>query len=119
MVKTLERYQKCSYGAIEVSKPSKEFETQYMLDQLADLQSKLDEISSRNNFRSESWEVGDQDHQQTMPYAPPHAHSQGLIFQPLDCNPNLQIGFNAVVSEQITSTSHAQQVNGFIPGWML
>lgn len=187
MVKTLERYQKCSYGAIEVSKPSKELEinyreylklkgrfeslqrtqrnllgedlgplsskeleqierqlesslkqvrstkTQYMLDQLTDLQSKehmlieanraltlkLDEISSRNNFRSESWEIGDPDHQQTMPYAPPHAHSQGLIFQPLDCNPNLQIGYSAAVSEQITSTSHPQQVNGFIPGWML
>ncbi|EXB77655.1 Developmental protein SEPALLATA 2 [Morus notabilis] len=186
MVKTLERYQKCSYGAMEVSKPGKELEssyreylklkgrfeslqrtqrnllgeelgplntkeleqierqletslkqvrstkTQYMLDQLTDLQSKehmliesnraltlkLDEISSRNNFRSQSWEVGDHD-QQAMPYGHNHAHSQGLIFHPLDCNPTLQIGYNAAVSEQITSTSQAQQVNGFIPGWML
>jgi len=26
MLKTLERYQKCSYGAVEVSKPAKELE---------------------------------------------------------------------------------------------
>ncbi len=26
MLKTLERYQKCSYGAVEVNKPSKELE---------------------------------------------------------------------------------------------
>ncbi|MCI49876.1 MADS-box transcription factor, partial [Trifolium medium] len=26
MLKTLDRYQKCSYGAVEVSKPAKELE---------------------------------------------------------------------------------------------
>ncbi|KAJ7974279.1 MADS-box transcription factor [Quillaja saponaria] len=183
MLKTLERYQKCSYGAIEVSKPANELEqssyreylklkakyeslqrtqrnllgedlgqlntkeleelerqldsslkqvrstrTQYMLDQLSDLQNKehllveanralttkLDEISSRNQFR-QSWESD-----QSMPYGAQPNHSQCFI-QPLDCNPTLQIGYryNDVGSDQITSTSHAQQVNGFIPGWML
>lgn len=180
MLKTLERYQKCSYGAEEVNKPAKELEssyreylklkarfeslqrtqrnllgedlgplntkeleqlerqlegslkqvrstkTQYMLDQLADLQNKehmlleanrtltlkLEEISARNNLRQ--WEDGEQ----SMSYAHQHAQSQGL-FQPLECNPTLQIGYNPVCSDQITSTSHPQQVSGFIPGWML
>ncbi|CAK9324931.1 unnamed protein product [Citrullus colocynthis] len=184
MLKTLERYQKCSYGAVEVTKPAKELEssyreylklkarfeslqrtqrnllgedlgplnskeleqlerqlesslkqvrstkTQYMLDQLSDLQNKeqmlietnralqikLEEISSRNNIRL-TWEGGDQ----SMSYGPQNAQTQGF-FQPLDCNPTLQIGYTSAVSDQITSTTaptHAQQVNGFLPGWML
>ncbi|CAJ2669171.1 agamous-like MADS-box protein MADS2 isoform X2 [Trifolium pratense] len=187
MLKTLDRYQKCSYGAVEVSKPAKELEssyreylklkqrfenlqrtqrnllgedlgplsskdleqlerqldsslkqvrstkTQFMLDQLADLQNKeqmlveanrslsikLDEINSRNQYR-QSWEAGEQ----SMQYgAPQNAHSQSF-FQQLDCNPTLQIGsdyrYNNVANDQIASTSQAQQqVNGFVPGWML
>ncbi|XP_004491904.1 agamous-like MADS-box protein MADS2 isoform X2 [Cicer arietinum] len=187
MLKTLDRYQKCSYGAVEVSKPAKELEssyreylklkqrfenlqktqrnllgedlgplnskdleqlerqldsslkqvrstkTQFMLDQLADLQNKehmlveanrslsikLDEINSRNHYR-QSWEAGDQ----SMQYGgPQNAHSQSF-FQQLECNPTLQIGpdyrYNNVTSDQIASTSQAQQqVNGFVPGWML
>ncbi|KAK7295530.1 hypothetical protein RJT34_18440 [Clitoria ternatea] len=181
MLKTLERYQKCSYGPVEVSKPAKELETsyreylklktrfeslqrtqrnllgedlgplntkeleqlerqldstlkqvrssktQFMLDQLADLQNKehmlveanrsltmkLEEMNSRNNYR-QSWEADDQ----SMPFGgQQNAHSQGQgFFQPLECNPTLQIGYNA---DQISGTSEAQQVNGFIPGWML
>nr|AXR70631.1 MADS-box 9 [Momordica dioica] len=187
MLKTLERYQKCSYGAVEVTKPAKELEssyreylklksrfeslqrtqrnllgedlgplnskeleqlerqlvsslkqvrstkTQYMLDQLSDLQNKeqmlietnralqikLEEISSRNNIRL-TWEGGEQG---AMAYGSQHhqAQTQGF-FQPLDCNPTLQIGYTSAVSDQITSTTtptHAQQVNGFLPGWML
>ncbi|KAJ9173148.1 hypothetical protein P3X46_016312 [Hevea brasiliensis] len=178
MLNTLERYQKCSYGAVEVNRPAKELEssyreyvklkarfeslqrtqrnllgeelgplntkeleqlerqlesslkqvrstkTQFMLDQLSDLQNKeqlllesnralaikLDEISASNNLRS-SWEGGEQ----SMSYGQQHPHSQEL-FQPLECNPTLQIGYN---SDQMTATTHAQQVNGFIPGWML
>ncbi|KAG5096044.1 hypothetical protein JHK84_051632 [Glycine max] len=79
MLKTLERYQKCSYGAVEVSKPAKELE--------------LEEINSRNHYR-QSWEAGDQ----SMPYggggpenSHSHSHSQGF-FQPLECNPTLHIG---------------------------
>ncbi|XP_054793664.1 agamous-like MADS-box protein MADS2 isoform X6 [Prosopis cineraria] len=183
MLKTLERYQKCSYGAVEVSKPAKELEqnsyreylklkarfeslqrtqrnllgedlgplntkeleqlerqldsslkqvrstkTQFMLDQLSDLQNKeqvlveanraltmkLEEINARNHFR-QSWEAGDQ----SMPYETHNAHSQGF-FQPLECNPTLQMGYNPVASDQIAATSsQGQQVNGFIPGWML
>ncbi|GLU10901.1 hypothetical protein SLE2022_276780 [Rubroshorea leprosula] len=182
MLKTLERYQKCSYGAVEVNKPTKELEnsyreylklkaryealqrtqrnllgedlgplntreleqlerqletslkhvrsikTQYMLDQLSDLQNKehmlleanraltikLEEISARNQLRI-SWDGGDPN----VSYNNQQAQSQDL-FQPLECNPTLQIGYNPVVSDQMAvATSHAQQVNGFIPGWML
>nr|AET98846.1 SEPALLATA1 [Passiflora edulis] len=180
MLKTLERYQKCSYGVEDVNKPAKELEssyreylklkarfetlqrtqrnllgedlgplntkdleqlerqlegslklvrstkTQYMLDQLADLQNKehllleanrtltikLDEISARNQLRQ--WEDGEQ----SVPYGHQQAHSQGL-FHALECNPTLQIGYNSVGSDQIPASSHSQQVNGFIPGWML
>lgn len=31
MLKTLERYQKCSYGAVEVNKPAKELEVYHHL----------------------------------------------------------------------------------------
>ncbi|XP_028755938.1 developmental protein SEPALLATA 1-like [Neltuma alba] len=181
MLKTLERYQKCSYGSVEVSKPAKELETsyreylklkarleslqrtqrnllgedlgplnskeleqlerqldsslkqvrsiktQFMLDQLSDLQNKeqilvdanraltmkLEEITSRNNYR-QSWEGGDQ----SMQYDSQNANSQGF-FQPLDCNPTLQIGYNAEGSDQIAATTQGHQANGFIPGWML
>ncbi|XVE78579.1 hypothetical protein DITRI_Ditri13aG0157300 [Diplodiscus trichospermus] len=181
MLTTLDRYQKCSYGTMEVSKPSKELEssyreylklkgrhealqrtqrnllgedlgplnskeleqlehqldsslkqvrsikTQYMLDQLSDLQNKeqmlmeanralsikLEEISARNQFQA-SWEGGEQ----SVTFSNQQAQSQGL-FQPLECNPTLQIGYNPVASDQIAATTHAHQVNGFIPGWML
>ncbi|XVF81768.1 hypothetical protein PTKIN_Ptkin15bG0183000 [Pterospermum kingtungense] len=183
MPKTLDRYQKCSYGAVEVNKPAKELEssyreylklkskyeslqrtqrnllgedlgqlnskeieqlehqldsslkhvrsikTQYMLDQLSDLQNKeqmlmesnralsikLEEISARNQFRA-SWEGGEQS---TVSFSNQQAQSQGL-FQPLECNATLQIGYNPVASDQMAvATTHAQQVSGFIPGWML
>nr|AGW23364.1 MADS box protein MADS62 [Gossypium hirsutum] len=182
MLKTLDRYQKCSYGAVEVSKPAKELEssyreylklkaryeelqrtqrnflgedlgplnskeleqlehqlesslkhvrstkTQYMLDQLSELQNKermlmetnralsikLEEVSARNQFRV-SWEGGEQG----VAFTNQQAQSMGL-FQPLECNPTLQIGYcNPVASDQMAATTHAQQVNGFIPGWML
>ncbi|KAF7803106.1 developmental protein SEPALLATA 1-like isoform X2 [Senna tora] len=182
MLKTLERYQKCSYGAVEVSRPGKELEnsyreylklkgrfeslqrtqrnllgedlgplntkeleqlerqldsslkqvrstkTQFMLDQLSELQNKeqllveanrsltmkLEDMNARNHYR-ESWEAsGDQ----AMSYAAHTSHSHP-IFHPLDCNPSLQMGYNPIVSDQIGGTSQAQQMNGFIPGWML
>ncbi|VVB14655.1 unnamed protein product [Arabis nemorensis] len=169
MLKTLERYQKCSYGSIEVNnKPAKELEvrnllgedlgpldskeleqlerqldgslkqvrsikTQYMLDQLSDLQSKEQMLLETNRalalklddmigVRSHQmggggWEGGEQN----VTYAHHQAQSQGL-YQPLECNPTLQIGYdNPACSEQITATTQvqAQPGNGYIPGWML
>jgi MADS-box transcription factor len=46
----------------------------------------LDEISSRNHL-GQTWEGGEQ----SMSYNHQNAQSQGF-FQPLDCNPTLQIG---------------------------
>ena len=51
-----------------------------------DLVGQLEEMSSRNNIRL-TWEEVDQ----SMSYAPQNAQTQGF-FQPLDCNPTLQIG---------------------------
>lgn len=181
MLKTLDRYQKCSYGAVEVNKPAKELEssyreylklktrfealqrtqrnllgedlgplgskeleqlerqlesslkhvrstkTQFMLDQLADLQNKeqllleanraltvkLDEMNTKTQLR-QTWE-GSEQH---IAYNPQHPQTQGL-FQPIECNPTLQIGYNPSCSDQMTATTAGQQVNGFLPGWML
>lgn len=50
----------------------------------------LDEINSGNQLR-QTWEGG-HDHQRML-YETQHARTQlGLMFQPLDCNPTLQIG---------------------------
>ncbi|KAK6928072.1 Transcription factor, K-box [Dillenia turbinata] len=181
MLKTLERYQKCSYSSMEVTRPSRELEssyreymklksrfealqrsqrnllgedlgplgtkdleqlerqlegslklirstkTQFMLDQLSDLQNKeqalleankalkrkLDEFGPENHIQ-QSWEGNEQSFQ----FGQEHPQSQGF-FQPLECNPTLQIGYNPVASDQIASASHPHNVNGFIPGWML
>nr|BAG50407.1 MADS-box transcription factor [Cardamine sp. SIM-2007] len=105
-----------------------------MLDQLSDLQSKeqmlletnralsmkLDDmigVRSHHHMGGGGWE-GDE---QNVTYAHHQAQSQGL-YQPLECNPTLQIGYdNPVCSEQITATTQAQAQpgNGYIPGWML
>ncbi|KAK2986287.1 hypothetical protein RJ640_021856 [Escallonia rubra] len=188
MLKTLERYQNCSYGTLEVSQSAKDIEqssyreylkvkakyeslqryqrqllgedlgplnikeldhlehqldaslkqvrstkTQSLLDQLSDLQSKavvvpqekylldanrnlerkLDEIYAENHLQR-SWVGGEQ----STSYGHNQAQSQGF-FQPLDCNSNLQIGFNPVGSSQMTAASDAHTVNGLLPGWML
>nr|BBJ25278.1 developmental protein SEPALLATA 1 [Isatis tinctoria] len=189
MIKTLERYQKCSYGSIEVNnKPAKELEnsyreylklkgryenlqrqqrnllgedlgplnskeleqlerqldgslkqvrsikTQYMLDQLSDLQSKEQMLLETNRALAMKLDdmIGVRSHhmggggewegnEQNVSYAHHQAQSQGL-YQPLECNPTLQIGYdNPVCSEQITATTQAQAQpgNGYIPGWML
>ncbi|GAV83229.1 SRF-TF domain-containing protein/K-box domain-containing protein, partial [Cephalotus follicularis] len=184
MLKTLERYQKCSYGAVEVGKPAKELEvasfssyreylklkarfdalqctqrnllgedldplntkeleqlerqlesslkhvrstkTQYMLDQLSDLQNKEQLLLESNraltikvmllkNQLGSSWEGGEH----SVPYGHQHADQSQCLFQPLECNPTLQMGYNPVGSNQMTATTHAQQVHGFLPGWML
>ncbi|XP_010257958.1 PREDICTED: developmental protein SEPALLATA 1 [Nelumbo nucifera] len=181
MLKTLERYQKCSYGALEASQPAKETQssyqeylklkarvevlqrsqrnllgedlgplstkeleqlehqlemslkqirstkTQLMLDQLSDLQRKeqmlqeanralkrkLDESSSENPLRL-TWEAGGQN----ISYSRQPSQSEGF-FQPLEGNSTLQIGYNPVGPDQITVAASAQNVNGYIPGWML
>ncbi|KAF7135586.1 hypothetical protein RHSIM_Rhsim08G0076700 [Rhododendron simsii] len=104
--------------------------TQSMLDQLYDLQTKeqlwteankglerkLDEIYRENHLQS-AWACGEQS--TTYGHPQHHPQSQGF-FQPLECNSNLQIGYNPQVSNQITAaTTQDQNVSGLIPGWML
>ncbi|XP_027074279.1 agamous-like MADS-box protein MADS2 isoform X4 [Coffea arabica] len=169
MLRTLERYQRCSYGAVEVSHSAKEIEqssykeylklkgkyeslqryqrhllgddlgplnindlehlehqlesslklvrstrTQVMLDQLSDLQTKLEEIYAENHLH-QSWGGGGE---QSSTYSQQHSQSQGF-FQPLECSSGLQIGYNPASSSQITAVTNAQNVSGLVPGWML
>ncbi|XP_042498358.1 agamous-like MADS-box protein MADS2 isoform X2 [Macadamia integrifolia] len=168
MIKTLERYKKCSYGTLEASQPPKETQssyqeylklkakvevlqrsqrnllgedlgplnskeleqlehqldmslklirstkTQLMLDQLSDLQRRFDESNAENPLR-EAWEAGGAN----IHYNRQSSHSEGF-FQPLECNSTLLIGYNPNGPDQITvAATQAQNVNGFIPGWML
>ncbi|KAH7528898.1 hypothetical protein FEM48_Zijuj05G0126700 [Ziziphus jujuba var. spinosa] len=183
MVKTLERYHKCSYGALDASRlindnqssyqeylklkaraevlqrsqrnllgedlgplSTKELEqlehqletslkhirstkTQFMLDQLADLQNKeqmlveankalrrkLEESSAQISNRV-AWEAGGQNISYNRGLPP---QSEGF-FHPLEANSTLQIGYNPVGSDDQTDVGALQQhLNGFIPGWML
>ncbi|XP_039003786.1 transcription factor MYB4-like [Hibiscus syriacus] len=71
---------------------------------------KLEETNARNQFPA-SWEGGEQ----SVSFSNQQAQYMGL-YQPLECNPTLQIGHcNPVASDQKAATSHAQPVNGFIP----
>ncbi|KAL8117277.1 agamous-like MADS-box protein MADS2 [Apium graveolens] len=187
MLKTLERYQNCSHGTLEVNRSAKDLEqssyreylklkgkyeslqqyqrhllgedlgplnikdlehlelqldeslkhirstkTQYMLDQLSDLQNKermlletnralegkLHEYYSDAQLR-QLWPGGEESasYGQQHQHHQQHGQSQGF-FQPLDCNSTLQIGYNAVGSDQMNGTN-GQNVNGMVPGWML
>uniref|UniRef100_A0A5B7B4M4 Putative MADS-domain transcription factor n=2 Tax=Davidia involucrata TaxID=16924 RepID=A0A5B7B4M4_DAVIN len=181
MQKTLERYQRCSYGSLEASQPvndnqngyheymrlkarvevlqqsqrnllgedlgplnTKDLEqlehqlemslkqirstkTQFMLDQLSDLQRreqilvesnkslrrKLDESTVQIPLQL-SWEAGGH----TIPYNRLPVQSEGF-FQPLGLNSTLPTGNNHVGSDEMNVAAPAQNVNGFIPGWML
>ncbi|TYI69050.1 hypothetical protein E1A91_D08G128100v1 [Gossypium mustelinum] len=72
--------------------------TQYMLDQLSELQNKLEEISARNQFRV-SWEGGEQ----SVAFTNQQAQYMGL-FQPLEFNPTLQIGIHIQGARKIVAT---------------
>ncbi|WOH09805.1 hypothetical protein DCAR_0729264 [Daucus carota subsp. sativus] len=189
MLKTLERYQNCSHGTLEVNRTAKDLEqnsyreylklkgkydslqqyqrhllgedlgplnikdlehlelqldeslmhirstkTQNMLDQLSELQNKerilletntaleekLREYHSETQLRQlwpggeVSASYGQQQHHQ---HQQQQGQSQGF-FQPLNCNSTLQIGYNAVGSDQMNGTN-GQNVNGLVPDWML
>ncbi|RVX02618.1 MADS-box protein EJ2 [Vitis vinifera] len=41
------------------------------------------------------------------------------FFEPLQCDSTLQIGYNPVLRVEMNGASTTQNVNGFIPGWMV
>nr|ADU15477.1 SEP3 [Actinidia chinensis] len=182
MLKTLERYQKCNYGApepnvsareaLELSSQqeylklkgryealqrsqrnllgedlgplnSKELEslerqldmslkqirstrTQYMLDQLTDLQRKEHALNEANKtlkqrlwgdsqVNSLQWHPNAQDH---VDYSRQPAQPQGgeAFFHPLDCEPSLQIGYQQ--NDPITVGGAGPSLNNYMPGWL-
>ncbi|XP_068656114.1 agamous-like MADS-box protein MADS2 [Aristolochia californica] len=179
--KTLEKYQKCSYSALETTQLTKETEnsyqeylklkarvevlqrcqrnllgedlgplntkeleqlenqlemslrhirstkTQFMLDQLSDLKRKEQMLLESNRALKKKWEECDaesslqlswENNGQTIAYDRQSAQSE-VFFQPLQCDHALQIGYRPVCQEEMTLPAPPQNVNGFIPGWML
>nr|WLF01165.1 MIKC-type MADS-box transcription factor FBP9 [Petunia x hybrida] len=103
--------------------------TQHMLDQLADLQQKeqmlaeankqlrrkLEESAARIPLRL-SWDNGGQPMQHNR--LPPQTEG---FFQPLGLNSSSpQFGYSPMGANEVNNAaSTAQNMNGFIPGWML
>ncbi|XP_010250667.1 PREDICTED: agamous-like MADS-box protein AGL9 homolog [Nelumbo nucifera] len=176
MIKTLERYQKCNYGAPETTISTRESEelscqqeylklkarvealqrsqrnllgedlgplsgkeleslerqldmslkqirstrTQYMLDQLADLQRREQMLSEANRALKRRFEEGSQAnaHQwdpNVHGYGRHPAQTQGEgFFHPVECEPTLQIGYQP---DQITVAAPGPSVS-YMPGWL-
>lgn len=99
--------------------------TQSMLDRLSELQLKEKMWLEANRALQEQLEVVYAENQAgpswaNCTYEQQHEHPQSQgFFQPLDGNPNLQIGYNTVGSSQLTATTNGQNLNGLVPGWML
>nr|ABV23569.2 MADS-box protein [Populus deltoides] len=98
---------------------------QFVLDELSELQRKEELLLETNNALKRkleetsaairlSWKVGEQrvpySFQPVQPYDP---------VEPLQYNSTFQFGYNPAETDQATVTSSTQNVNGFIPGWML
>ncbi|RVX14028.1 MADS-box protein EJ2 [Vitis vinifera] len=103
------------------------FQTQNMLDQLADLQNKEHMLIEANNALRRKLEESNGKHplQQSWEaagnsalYSRLPAQSEGF-FQPLERNSTLEMGYNAAGSNEITLAAPSQNDNGFGPGWML
>ncbi|XP_031274432.1 agamous-like MADS-box protein MADS2 [Pistacia vera] len=192
MMKTLDRYQRCSYGALDANRAGNESQgtyqeylklkttvevlqrsqrnllgedlgplctkeldqlenqletslkhirttkTQFMVDQLGELQ-KREQIlletnkALRRKFEESSAQIPlrlpwDQNGEQNMTYNTRLPSQSEGFFQPLGANSNIHMGYNPMVvstagAEEVVSVSVAGQtqstVNGYIPGWML
>nr|BAM34478.1 MADS-box transcription factor [Alstroemeria ligtu subsp. ligtu] len=180
MMKTLERYQKCNYGAPETNVISRETQssqqeylklkarvealqryqrnllgedlgplsskeleqlerqldaslkqirstrTQFMLDQLADLQRKEQMLCEANKSLRRRLEESSHPNQQQVwdhnahsaaGYAREQAQPQGDgFFHPLECEPTLQIGYHP---DQITiASAPGPSASSYMPGWL-
>ncbi|CAN1794481.1 Agamous-like MADS-box protein MADS4 [Linum perenne] len=183
MLKTLERYQKCNYGApeatvsareaLEISSQqeylklkaryealqrsqrnllgedlgplsTKELEslerqldmslkqirstrTQYMLDQLTDLQRKINFKCQPGDLFNlqlmEGYQISNTLQLNTGPeevdYGRHQAQPQGDhgFFHPLDCEPSLHIGYDPTMTDLTVATA-GPSVNNYMPGWL-
>nr|ADC79703.1 SEPALLATA3-like protein [Pachysandra terminalis] len=98
--------------------------TQYMLDQLTDLQRREQMLAEVNNTLKRRLDEGSQVNAHEM--WDPNGHGAGYersqaqphgdgFFHPLDCEPTLQIGYRP---EQITVVAPGPSVNNYMPGWL-
>ncbi|GFZ21117.1 K-box region and MADS-box transcription factor family protein [Actinidia rufa] len=100
--------------------------TQYMLDQLTDLQRKEHALNEANTtlkqrlwgdsqVNSLQWHPNAQDH---VDYSRQPAQPQGgeAFFHPLDCEPTLQIGYQQ--NDPITVGGAGPSLNNYMPGWL-
>nr|ACB69509.1 SEPALLATA3-like MADS-box protein [Crocus sativus] len=92
--------------------------TQCMLDQLGDLQRKEHMLCEANRSLRKRLEESSQAHQQVwesnanaIAYARQANQQEEEFYQPLDCQPTLQIGFQA---DQMAGPS----VTNYMPGWL-
>ncbi|CAN1313577.1 Agamous-like MADS-box protein MADS4 [Linum perenne] len=186
MLKTLERYQKCNYGAPEATVSAREeissqqeylklkaryealqrsqrnllgedlgplstkeleslerqldmslkqirsTRTQYMLDQLTDLQRKEHLLNEANNNLKqrlmEGYQISNTLQLNTGPeevdYGRHQAQPQGDhgFFHPLDCEPSLHIGYHHEEQDptmtDLTVATAGPSVNNYMPGWL-
>ncbi|XP_054822494.1 agamous-like MADS-box protein MADS2 isoform X2 [Prosopis cineraria] len=104
--------------------------TQYMLDQLADLQNREKVLEETNRALRSKLVEGSESQvplrmgwegaggSETIHCTRFSAQSEAF-FQPLGVNPNLQIGYNQVGGEDVHVGCAALNLHGFVPGWML
>ncbi|KAK3039804.1 hypothetical protein RJ639_027117 [Escallonia herrerae] len=99
--------------------------TQYMLDQLSELQQKEETLVEVNKALTRKLEESTAATQppwaaeeQNVSYRRQPAQPEGF-FEPLECNNTLQIGYNAVVPDHLNVGTSTPSPSGVIPGWML
>ncbi|XP_065631765.1 agamous-like MADS-box protein MADS2 [Quercus suber] len=99
--------------------------TQFLLDQLSDLQKKEDLLLETNKALRIKLEEGNAALQSTreareknVPYSC-NPSQQEEFFQPLRCDSTLHVCYNPSVTNQANPATSAENANGIIPGWML
>ncbi|KAL1828865.1 hypothetical protein DCAR_0208127 [Daucus carota subsp. sativus] len=103
--------------------------TQYMLDQLSDLQQKEQELVEinkalrnkleENDVRIQSqWEAAERNNVAYRSH--PAEHPDHGVFESLECNNTMHMGYNSAMNDhQMASATPTQNASGVIPGWML
>ncbi|TQD74407.1 hypothetical protein C1H46_040074 [Malus baccata] len=118
MMKTLERYQRCSYSSLDANRPANETQEQMLVEANKALRRKLEETSVQAP-QFMAWEAAGDGHnniQQT--WLPSNSEA---FFHPLGGNNSTsQIGYAHLGSHNGMDVGNpGQHVNGYIPGWML